>query len=269
MNLAINARDAMPDGGQVTISVTNCDLMDPRGALPAGPYVRLAVSDTGTGMDEETRAHAFDPFFTTKEEGKGTGLGLATVHGIVIQNGGEIQIASAPGEGTTFSVYLPRTDATRRQAAPVRARPNGSTETVLVVDDVDVVRTVLLEILEREGYDVIAARDGAEAIDLAGALGRPADLLLTDMVMPGMSGHHLSTELTALYPDLRVIYMSGHSEEAELLWEAEEQQVDFLQKPFSAATLVETARLILDRPANGGSRTTLGEPKPKLVSNPR
>ena len=261
MNLAINARDAMPDGGQVAISVANFDLTEPRGALPAGPYVRLAVSDTGTGMDEETIARAFDPFFTTKEEGKGTGLGLATVHGIVTQNGGEIQITSEPGEGTMFSIYLPRTNPARRRAAPDRTGTERGTETVLVVDDVDVVRAVLLEILEREGYEVIAAKDGAEAIELARALGRPADLLLTDMVMPGMSGHHLSTELTALHPDLRVIYMSGHTQDAQLIRKAETHQVDFRQKPFSAATLVETARLVLDRPANGGSKATLDEPK--------
>jgi two-component system, cell cycle sensor histidine kinase and response regulator CckA len=200
-------------------------------------------------MDEETISRAFDPFFTTKEVGEGTGLGLATVHGIVTQNGGDCQITSAPGEGTTFNIYFPRTDAEPQERTPERS-PDGarSSETVLLVEDLDAVRGVLRKILERNGFEVITASSGAGAIESARTLARPVDLLVTDIVMPGMNGHDLSRELVALNPGLRVIYMSGHTQDAALHEETETGRAHFLQKPFSAATFVETARKVLDAP---------------------
>ena len=256
LNLVINARDAMPEGGEVTVSVATIDVTEPNGSPPVpGRYVRLAVSDTGTGMDEETISFAVDPFFTTKESGDGTGLGLATVHGIVTQSGGDMEITSALGEGTTFSIYLPGTDATHQEPSPER-RPQAAlgSETILLVEDLRAVREVLRKILERSGYKVIAARNGAEAIESARALAGPVDLLVTDMVMPGMNGRDLSRELVALYPALRVVYMSGYTQDEALHEEAESGRVDFLQKPFSATTLVDTARKVLDRPRNGAVR---------------
>jgi PAS domain S-box-containing protein len=253
LNLAVNARDAMPDGGQVTISVAAVEVTEPNGSPPVpGRYVRLAFSDTGTGMDEETISFAIDPFFTTKELGEGTGLGLATVHGIVMRGGGDMQITSALGEGTTFSIYLPRTDAAHHEPSQERPQAPGS-ETILLVEDLQAVREVLRKILERNGYEVITAKNGADAIESVATRARPVDLLLTDMVMPGMSGRDLSKELVALYPGLRVIYMSGYTQDAALHEEAEAGQVDFLQKPFSAATLVNTAREVLDRAENGSA----------------
>jgi PAS domain S-box-containing protein len=252
MNLVINARDAMPSGGQVTLTVSALDVAGPNGSrlVPPGRYVQLAVADTGTGMDEATISRAFDPFFTTKQVGEGTGLGLATVHGIVTQNGGDCQITSAPGEGTTLRIYLPRTDAVATESAPERS-PHGArgNETVLLVEDMDAVRGVLRRILERNGFKVIAAGSGAEAIESARVLERPVDLLVTDMVMPGMNGRDLSRELLAIYPRLRVVYMSGHTQDAELHEETEAGRAHFLQKPFSGATFVETARKVLDGPA--------------------
>jgi len=254
MNLVINARDAMPGGGDVRITVATLDVAEPNGSqpMPPGRYVQLAVSDTGTGMDEETISRAFDPFFTTKEVGEGTGLGLATVHGIVTQGGGDCQITSEPGEGTMVNVYFPRTDAELQEPTPERS-PDAArgSETVLLVEDLDTVRGVLHKILERNGFQVIGAGSGADAIESARALGRPVDLLVTDMVMPGMNGRDLSRELVALYPGLRVLYMSGHTQDAALHEETEAGRAHFLQKPFSAATFVDTARKVLDAPANG------------------
>jgi signal transduction histidine kinase/ActR/RegA family two-component response regulator len=249
MNLAINARDAMPEGGQVTISVGALAATADNGSLPV---VRLVVSDAGTGMDDETIARAFDPFFTTKQLGDGTGLGLSTVHGIIARSGGDVEITSVVGEGTTFSIYLPgaHTVLEEQVTAPSPQAELGS-ETILLVEDVEAVRSVLRKILERGGYEVITANGGAEAIESLRTRVRPVDLLLTDMVMPGMSGRELSRELVALYPELRVIFMSGHTQDAGLHHDAETGRVDFLQKPFSGSMLVDTARAVLDRPANG------------------
>jgi CheY-like chemotaxis protein len=197
---------------------------------------------------------AVDPFFTTKESGEGTGLGLATVHGIVTQSGGDMEITSALGKGTTFSIYLPGTEAAHHEPSPERLQALG-TETVLLVEDLRAVREVLRKILERNGYEVITAKNGAEAMELVATRARPVDLLLTDMVMPGMNGRDLSKELVALYPGLRVIYMSGYTQDAALREEAEAGQVDFLQKPFSATTLVNTTREVLDRAGNGSAST--------------
>jgi signal transduction histidine kinase/ActR/RegA family two-component response regulator len=249
MNLVINARDAMPGGGRVTITVGALDLTGVTGStrVPSGRYIQLSVSDTGTGMDEETMARAFDPFFTTKGLGEGTGLGLATVHGIVIQSGGDMQITSAMGEGTTFTLYLPAAEAAHQPTSKRSTQAAPGRETVLVVEDVEVVRSLVRKILERNGYEVITANGGTEALESVRTLTRPVDLVLTDMVMPGMSGRDLCKELHVLYPELRVIYMSGHTQDPELHQEAETGQVDFLQKPFSVNTLVETVRRVLDR----------------------
>ncbi len=247
MNLVINARDAMPDGGRVTIAVGTLDLTGVNG-VASGPYIHLSVSDTGTGMDEETMSRAFDPFFTTKQLGEGTGLGLATVHGIVTQSGGDMQITSALGEGTTFNLYLPAAEAAHQPTSKPTTQASPGRETVLVVEDMEVVRSLVRKILERKGYEVVTANSGADALESVSALTRPVDLVLTDMVMPGMSGRDLCQELHLVYPELRVIYMSGHTQDAALHHEAETGQVDFLQKPFSVDTLVETVRQVLDRP---------------------
>jgi signal transduction histidine kinase/ActR/RegA family two-component response regulator len=253
MNLVINARDAMPDGGRVAITVGARDLTGVTGSppVPPGRYIQLSVSDTGTGMDEETISHAFDPFFTTKGLGEGTGLGLATVHGIVTQSGGDIQITSALGKGTTFSIYLPAAEAAHQPTSKRSTQASPGRETILVVEDLEVVRSLVRKILERKGYEVITANSGKEALESVRALTRPVDLLLTDMVMPGMSGRDLCRELHVLYPELRVIYMSGHTQDAALHHEAETGQVDFLQKPFSVNTLVETVRQVIDRQTDG------------------
>lgn len=252
MNLVINARDAMPAGGRVTITVGTRDLTGVTGSppVPPGRYIQLSVSDTGTGMDEETMSRAFEPFFTTKGLGEGTGLGLATVHGIVTQSGGDLQITSTLGEGTTFNIYLPAANVAQQRMPKRGAQAAPGSETVLVVEDVEVVRSLLHKILEDKGYEVITANGGAEAIELVRTLSRPVDLLVTDMVMPGMSGRDLCRELHILHPDLRVIYMSGHTQDAALHQEAETGQVDFLQKPFSVNALVELVRQVLDRPTD-------------------
>jgi signal transduction histidine kinase/ActR/RegA family two-component response regulator len=253
MNLVINARDAMPAGGRVTITVGPLDLTGGTGSppVPPGRYIKLSVSDTGTGMDEETMSRAFDPFFTTKGLGEGTGLGLATVHGIVTQSGGDMRITSAMGEGTTFNIWLPAAEAAHQATSTRSTQASPGRETVLVVEDVEVVRSLLRKILEDKGYEVITANGGAEALESVRTLIRPVDLLLTDMVMPGMGGRDLCKELHVLYPELRVIYMSGHTQDAALHHEAEAGEVDFLQKPFSVNTLIETVRRVLDRPTDG------------------
>jgi signal transduction histidine kinase/ActR/RegA family two-component response regulator len=260
-NLVLNARDAMPNGGRVTITLATDDLIggtNGSSRLPPGRYVRLTVADTGTGMDEETLARAFDPFFTTKELGKGTGLGLATVHGIITQSGGDIEIASAHGEGTTFTIHLPHAEAgpaePARQSGP-KAEPGS--ETILLVEDDNVARSLLCEILEHYGYDVVTADSGTEAIDLMTDLNRQVHLLITDIVMPGLSGRDLSDHLKTINPELRAIYMSGYTQDARLYREAEAGQIDFLQKPFSPTTLAETARKVLDRPTDAAPETAL------------
>src|SRR5881398_3958214 len=203
VNLAVNARDAMPNGGRLTLETKNVDLdadyPTDRVTIPAGRYVMLVISDTGTGMDAQTRARIFEPFFTTKVPGKGTGLGLATVHGIVAQSGGTITVESAPDQGSTFTIYLPQVDAPVEAAAPpvpVERPPRGS-ETVLLAEDEPAVRTIAQQALERHGYTVLAAPSGAAALALAAQHAATIDLLLTDVVMPGMSGRDLADRLTA------------------------------------------------------------------------
>ena len=252
MNLAVNARDAMPQGGRLIVETANIDLDDEYvrrhvGARP-GPHVMLAVSDTGTGIPHEIQSQIFEPFFTTKEQGKGTGLGLATVYGIVKQSGGYIEVDSEPGRGTTFRVYLPRLDA---EPAPVdrSARPAaaaGGTETILLVEDEEGVRELARDILRASGYTVLEARNGPEALLLCERHQGQLDMLLTDVVMPRMSGRELAERLAPLRPDLSVLYMSGYTDDAVIRHGVLGAGTAFLQKPFTPAALVLRVRETLD-----------------------
>jgi PAS domain S-box-containing protein len=252
MNLAINARDAMPSGGRLVIETGNVELdetyvrMSPQ-ARP-GPHVMLAVSDTGHGMDAKTMSRIFEPFFTTKEEGKGTGLGLATVYGIVRQSGGVVNVYSEPGQGTTFKVFLPRVDAEVVAEARVglAAPPGGGTETILVVEDAESLRLLVRELLESAGYTVLDAEAPDKALSLLQSTPGPIHLVLTDMVMPRMSGQELATRVAALKPEARVVFMSGYSDQAIGDQGALEPGTPFLQKPFTLDALMRTIRGALD-----------------------
>jgi PAS domain S-box-containing protein len=250
MNLAVNARDAMPSGGKLIIETSNVELDNYyRQAHPIvqpGRYVLLAVSDSGIGMDAETQAHIFEPFFTTKEQGKGTGLGLATVYGVVKQSGGFIWVYSEPGKGTTFKIYLPRVDES--VAEPVSVQPLGQalrgTETVLLTEDEQDVREVAREFLESAGYTVLQAASGSDALQLAGQHRGAIDLLITDMVMPGMSGQELVRRMSESRRELHVIYMSGYSDLAGSTAQGEGGPL-VLTKPFSRSALLHMVRQVL------------------------
>ncbi len=252
VNLVVNARDAMPQGGKLTIETSTVELDSEYagrhiGFVP-GKYVMLAVSDTGTGMSEDTRARIFDPFFTTKEKGKGTGLGLSTVYGIVKQSGGNIWVYSELGHGTTFKVYLPElAGATQKTEASIveKALPSGS-ETVLLVEDEDVVRSLAQKILEQSGYKVLAASRGVEAITLCRQRTAPIHLLLTDVVMPETSGKEVADRVTELLPGLKVLFMSGYTDEAIVHHGVLDTNIEFIQKPFTPAALVRKVREVLD-----------------------
>jgi CheY-like chemotaxis protein len=253
MNLAVNARDAMPNGGKLLIGTRNCDLDQSYTAshpwMRPGSYVLLDVTDTGTGMDEETQAHIFEPFFTTKEKGKGTGLGLATVYGIVKQSGGFIWVYSEVGKGTSFKIYLPRIDEKQVPVGvpkPAVEVPAGS-ETVLLCEDEQDVREIAREFLESGGYKVIEAKNGKEAIELAGKFGNKIDLLVTDMVMPGITGQELAVHLQGDYPGLMVVFMSGYSEHAATEMADADPSVRLMTKPFSRMAILRTVREILQR----------------------
>lgn len=253
VNLAVNARDAMPGGGRLLIETTNAELDEEAsplyGDLPPGCYVRIAVSDTGVGMDAETVRHAFEPFFTTKAKGEGTGLGLATVYGIVTGAGGAIQLYSEPGVGTTVKAYLPASGgevAPRGQERAVRAEARG--ERVLVVEDEDGVRRLTERILRRAGYRVLSAPTGRTALDLCAREDEPVDLLLTDVIMPEMLGPELAERATSLRPGLRVLYMSGYSHQMIARRQVSEHETAFVEKPFTSDTLLSGVREALDGP---------------------
>ena len=251
VNLAVNARDAMPQGGRLTIETTNVDLdqefASHHVSVTPGPFVMLAVTDTGHGMDAETKAHLFEPFFTTKEKGRGTGLGLSTVYGIVKQSGGNIWVYSEPGRGTTLKVYLPRVNAPvadrRSHLAPVMA--TGS-ETVLLVEDEDAVRRIAERVLRGAGYQVLSAASGSSAIRLYEERGGAVDLLLTDVVMPQMSGPNLAAHLAQTNPSLKVLYMSGYADAAIIHRGVLDPGTRFIGKPFSSAELTRKVRQVLD-----------------------
>jgi len=254
MNLAVNARDAMPNGGKLTLETGNVDLDESYATdhypARAGPFVMLAVSDTGTGMSEETQAHMFEPFFTTKEKGKGTGLGLATVYGIVKQSGGFIWVYSEVGHGTTFKLYLPRVQELAERAsqpAQTPARAARGTETVLVVEDEAPVRSVARQVLERHGYTVLEAPSAEAALDLATRYSGAIHLLLTDVVMPGLNGRELATRLADLRPDARVIFMSGYTDDAVTRHGVLEPGSAYVQKPFTPDAIARKVREVLDR----------------------
>jgi two-component system cell cycle sensor histidine kinase/response regulator CckA len=248
MNLAVNARDAMPQGGTLMIETSNAflddDYCESHPEVRPGPYIQLAVSDTGTGMTPEVQQRAFEPFFTTKPVGSGTGLGLSTVHGMIRQSGGWIWVYSEPGSGTTFKIYLPRTDeAVLPAPANVKTDLHGS-ETILVVEDQEEVRVLAVAILERYGYRVLSAAGAEEAIALAKVHPGTIDLLLTDIIMPGMNGRALARQLAADRP-LRVLYMSGYTENAIAHRGILDPGLDYIQKPFTPEALAEKVRAVL------------------------
>ncbi len=255
VNLAVNARDAMPRGGKLVIETMDRDFDEfsaqyAQGLAP-GPYVLLAVSDTGSGMDEVTRSHLFEPFFTTKERGHGTGFGLSTSYGIVKQNQGAILVYSEPGLGSTFKIYLPRIDEpTDAQAKhePERFSFRG-TETVLVVEDEEGVRRVLLEMLQQAGYRVLGACGGQEALEMCRASGDPVQVLITDVVMPKMGGRELAARLRQITPDMRVLFVSGYADSVVLHHGALEADTHFLQKPFTVEQLGRKVREVLEAQA--------------------
>ncbi len=252
MNLVVNARDAMAKGGILTIETSHVELtrspvyhVQP---LAPGPYVKLSVSDTGCGMDRQTQSHIFEPFFTTKEEGKGSGLGLSTVFGIVTQCGGGIDVASRIGHGTRFDIYFPQVsvDVPSQTTVQASAQPTRGTETILLVEDDPSVRTLVRDELRKLGYKVVEAKNGVEACLLATQQVGSLHLLLTDMVMPGMGGRELAQHLSVIKPDLRILFMSGYTDDVGILGGLEDGTSAFLQKPFTPEQLARTVRQLLD-----------------------
>jgi two-component system cell cycle sensor histidine kinase/response regulator CckA len=251
MNLAVNARDAMPEGGRLLIETSNAELDSNYNAVHPivrqGRYILLAVSDTGTGMSAETQARIFEPFFTTKPQGKGTGLGLSTVYGVVKQSGGFIWVYSEVGRGTSFKIYLPRVDQPIERAGAARVvseAPRG-TETILLAEDEQDVREVAREFLESGGYTVIEARDGTEALKRVEKYDGAIHLIVTDMVMPGMTGQELTAKLLQRRPEMRVLYMSGYSERAAVDSARGDSAIRLLTKPFSRWALLRAVHEIL------------------------
>jgi CheY-like chemotaxis protein len=253
MNLAVNARDAMPRGGKLTISTGNVTIDQKttfqNRTLDIGDYVMLAISDNGMGMSEETKAHLFEPFFTTKGLGKGTGLGLATCHGIITQSGGDIRVYSEPNSGTTFKIYLPRTDAIPEPAPTKDSEqlPNG-TESILVVEDDPAVRKLTVIMLRQRGYDVQEANNAFEALELIRKNLQFA-LVITDVIMPQMSGKELYDQIKNQLPQTRVLLMSGYTDDALAHHGVLDEGLSFLEKPFSPLRLARKVREILDPPS--------------------
>jgi nitrogen-specific signal transduction histidine kinase/CheY-like chemotaxis protein len=252
MNLAVNARDAMPEGGKLILETANAELdasyINRHTAAVAGKYVMLAISDTGVGIDKEIQSKIFDPFFTTKASGKGTGLGLATVYGIVNQSGGYVWVYSEMGKGATFKIYLPLVEAKPEPIflQPVAFQSPTGSETILVVEDDKLLREFICEVLGSSGYSVLAASNGNEALELVAQHKGAIHLLLTDVVMPGMSGRALSTQLLSAQPKLKVLYMSGYTENAIVHHGVLDRGVQLIQKPFTIGSLARKVREILE-----------------------
>ena len=268
MNLCVNARDAMPSGGKLIVSTENVTLASPlverELTVPPGRYATLRVADNGTGMDEEILSRIFEPFFTTKEHGKGTGLGLATVYGIVKQSGGYIRVASVPGEGTSFTVYLPALDGEEEETT-VEPRENAcegpfGKRTILLVEDEEMVRELAVEIFRGNGYTVLDAPNGPAALAINARHEGPIDLLVTDMVMPGMNGIELARKVTAARPGIPVLYMSGYAEDSKQHLERMDDGREFLQKPITPTTLSRKTREILSAREAGAKAGPAGAP---------
>jgi PAS domain S-box-containing protein len=252
MNLAVNARDAMPTGGKLTIETANTTFDEEYAwqhvGVISGEYVMLAISDTGTGMSAETQQHIFEPFFTTKEVGKGTGLGLATVYGIVKQSGGQIWVHSEMGGGTTFKIYLPR--VTEEVAEEETKHPSDGllrgSETILLVEDEEMVRMLAHRILEECGYTVLEAGNGAQALALCDKHEGHIDMLMTDVVMPHMGGRELAERMAQMYPEMRILFTSGYTDDAVVRHGVIETGMNFIQKPFTPDGLAQKVREVLD-----------------------
>ncbi len=264
LNLSLNARDAMAGGGTLLIETSNVELTEKAEGFSEefcpGPFVHLAISDTGAGMSAEVKSHLFEPFFTTKKLGEGTGLGLSIVYGIVRQSGGEISVVSEPGRGTTFHIYFPRMAGTVSEKAPGRAPApvkTGGRESILLVEDEEIVRGMLADLLRAEGYTIMAAKHGPEAIEMAAQHAGPIDLLVTDMLMPDMTGGELATRLLATRPNLPVLYVSGYSDEEARGFGNFEGPAQFLQKPFRPDVLLARVREILNAQKNPAENLSL------------
>jgi PAS domain S-box-containing protein len=252
MNLVVNSKDSMPDGGKITIQTANAklnheDLRSEHNYIRPGLYVMFSVTDTGQGMDKETQSRIFEPFFTTKEKGKGTGLGLSTVYGIIKQSGGYVLVESEPRRGATFRIYLPRVEEAAEPAGPARVAHSqtGGSETVLLVEDEESVRQLVRETLESKGYKVLEADHAEAALQIVSSYTEKIDMLITDVVMPGMSGRELSARLCASYPQTKVLYLSGYTEDAIVHEGVLDPGTAFLQKPFTLQTLSRKVREVL------------------------
>jgi two-component system cell cycle sensor histidine kinase/response regulator CckA len=249
INLVVNARDAMPDGGRITISTkTVPHRLRNAGGVVSGVCERLLVADNGVGMDNATRDRIFEPFFTTKPVGQGTGLGLSTVHGIVKQSGGELHVATAPGKGTSFTIYFPQVStAAVAEPQPSSARNAIGSETILVVEDQPALRELVRRVLEQKGYRVLEASNGEQAVRVAESAGRAIQLVITDVVMPGMNARAMAERIRGVWPAVRVLYMSGYHDDDVMLQSLATSKVDFLQKPFLPYDLAEKVRTVLER----------------------